>query len=79
MGKAANHSSGHAGVEQSNELMGNGHSSKLISTTDFDFFSPCPISSHLSYDLANQVTVAAGQTSVEAERNNDALLFSLRG
>lgn len=34
VGKAANHSSGHAGVERSNELlMGNGHSSKLKSTT----------------------------------------------
>lgn len=64
MGNAANHSSGHAGVERSSQLlMGNGHSSKLKPTKDF---FPCPISSHLIYDSANQVAVTAGHTFVEA-------------
>lgn len=79
MGKAANHSSGHAGVERSNELlMRNGQSSKLKSTTDssvliFLLLFSVQSAHTLSYDLANQVRVAAGQISAEAERNNDAL------
>lgn len=79
MGKAANRSSGHAGVEWSNELlMGNGHSCKFKSLTDPSFWIFVSRSSQLTtyYDI-DQVAVPDGQTSVQDKRNKDALLFAL--